>query len=222
MQKYILRFFVFFWLGLIMPGAACVNALGQEASGAVEGKVLFEGGKTPAGVIATDAIVYLTGENLASAQKEAMADPLLDQRDITFVPHVVPAVVGQKVVFHNNDAILHNVRTNSKENKIFNIAQLGGGTFQKTFTVPEVIKVGCDIHSQMHAYILVLPNSFFARAAKNETYEIAGVPPGKYDLVAWHEAYGTATAKVEIVDHEVAHADLNFEKSSLKSREVTL
>lgn len=155
-----------------------------------------------------DAVVYLTGAGLASA---APSDTVvLDQADLLFAPHVLPVVAGATVAFRNSDAILHNAHTVSAKNRPLNRAQVGHSSFATVFRVPEPVHVVCDIHSQMSAYVVVVPNRFFAKAKANGTYAIADVPPGTYELVAWHEKYGTVTATVVVRAGSATQADVTL------------
>ncbi len=158
-------------------------------TGSVVGHVLFEGQTQPAGVVISDAVVYLVGEGLAEAPVPAET-PVLNQLDITFTPHVITVVAGTEMEITNSDGITHNVKTKSRENRPFNRAQIANMKMTVRFDEPEVITVVCNIHSQMSAYIVVVPNAFFARVAEDGTYSLKGVPAGEYQLVAWHEAYG--------------------------------
>lgn len=198
------------------------EAAGNAAGGTVRGRVRFDGGDPPKGITVTDAVVYLTGEGLVPQEKTPQANvapAVLDQKDIAFVPHVLPVMVNRPVEIRNGDAILHNIHTNSAKNNSFNRAQPAKGAFSTSFGTPEVIPVGCDIHSQMSAYIVVLPNPFFAKPAKDGTFAIPGIPPGKYQLVGWHEKRRKATATVEVGAGETLQADVNFVKTPANPKE---
>ena len=74
---------------------------------------------------------------------------------------------------------------------------------------PEVIKVTCDLHNWMVAYIVVTPHSYFAITQSNGAYEINDVPPGKYILKVWHESLGEDSRKIN-VGEGVTQADFDF------------
>ncbi len=165
----------------------------------------------------TDAVVYLTGEGLAEAPGvPEEAEPrvsLLNQVDYTFVPRVLAVVAGAEVRFRNGDSELHNIHTfagDRRANRMFNRSQLPGLTFTETFERPESILVRCDLHSQMIAHILVLPNVFHTMPAEDGSYSVAGVPPGRYELTAWHEFFGRVTVPVEVSSGRITRADLTF------------
>ena len=72
----------------------------------------------------------------------------------------------------------------------------------------------CDIHSQMIAHILVLENGFFTRANDDGTYSITDVPPGQYELTAWHEWFGEVKTTVEVGDGQTVEAEVIFSSTS--------
>ncbi len=189
--------------------------LGQ-AIGTVAGRLTFENVPQIGEFHVSDAVVYLLGEGLSTdlaATLPPTEPPLLDQQNYTFVPRVLPVMAGVEITFHNSDDEVHNIHTRSKgrrRNRVFNQAQKPNSLMSTIFQRPDSIRVMCDIHSQMIAHILVLPNPFFTKAGEDGTYSIAGVPPGRYELVAWHEFYGTVTSAVEVVAGEATTANLTM------------
>ena len=197
-------------LGVLLPGTTSTRDV-EPATGSLTGRVTFDGGKAPAGVVVSDAVVYLVGEGLVEAAPDAPAAPaVLDQKDITFVPHVLPLVAGAEVEIRNSDAIMHNVNANGRENRPFNRSQLAGMKLRIKIPFPEIVPVKCDVHSQMSAYIAVVPNRFYAQPAADGSYTIANVPAGTYELVGWHEKYGAVTTQVEVLKGETITAVMNF------------
>jgi plastocyanin len=188
--------------GMLYSVAAVQDRGSQEVSGTVAGRVLFGGATAPEGIIASDAIVYLLGDVLTDGNPTGdMPAPAMDQYDYTFVPHVLPLLAGTRLTFTNSDTETHNVHTRSKgrrRNRNFNRAQKPGSIMSTVFANPDSIRVACDIHSQMFAHILVLPNPFFTMAAEDGTFTIAGIPAGSHELLVWHEEYGTVKSVVEI------------------------
>lgn len=216
-------------LFLVLLGIADSSSLAaetgtQEATGTLQGHALFDGGPLPKGINVADTVIYLTGDGLASRPVPAQQKftPILDQRDIAFVPHVLPVMAGTKVEIRNSDAILHNVHTTCQKNPPFNRAQLGNKTFETVFQAPEIIRVVCDIHSQMSAYIVVIPTPYFTKAAKGGSFTLKDIPPGKYQLVAWHEKYGAMSREIEIDAGKVIQADMNLTRTSKIAKETSL
>ena len=102
----------------------------------------------------------------------------MDQRDQTFVPHVLAITVGTIVDFPNSDLTFHNVFSLSKT-KSFDLGRYSRGQSKSVrFDRPGVVQVFCDIHSHMSAYILVFAHRYFAVTDEAGRFTIAGVPPG--------------------------------------------
>ena len=121
--------------------------------------------------------------------------PVLDQRNLSFVPHILPIVVGTTVRFPNSDDVYHNSFSYSKT-KSFDLGRYAKGKSKTvTFDKPGIVKVFCEIHSNMNAIIVVLENSYFDIADENGEYDIENVPPGSYTLKIWHELLSTVTTK---------------------------
>ena len=202
--------------GLLFLVAARRPETDDRQAGGIAGRITFATVPTDESFEPTDAVVYLTGEGLADAPGAAQAEPRvahLDQIDYTFVPRVLPVVAGVELRFHNGDSELHNIHTfarGSRVNRMFNRSQLPGSTFTQTFELPDSILVRCDIHSQMLAHILVLPNAFYTMPGEDGTYSLAGVPPGRYELMAWHELFGRMTVPVDVASGGVTPVDVTF------------
>ena len=155
----------------------------------------------------TNVVVYLEGKGLERPTPGEI--PVLDQRNATFIPHILPIVKGMSVRIVNRDRTYHNVFSLSAVKK-FNIGRRPTGeevpvTFDKTGAV----QVFCDIHSNMSAVILVLENGFFVQPKEDGTYDLSNVPPGTYTIKAWHERFSTPAQQVTV--RPGATATVNFE-----------
>lgn len=135
-----------------------------------------------------------------------------DQNGCHYTPHVLGVRAGQPVEIWNSDATLHNIHSLTKESKEFNVGMpIKGMKVKKTFDKPEImVKMKCDVHPWMNAYIGVLPHPFFAVTDETGKYEIKDLPPGKYTLEAWHETFGTKTQEISVEDGTPAAADFSF------------
>jgi plastocyanin len=135
-----------------------------------------------------------------------------DQQGCTYHPHVLGMMVGQKLEVKNSDPTLHNVHSLAKNTKGFNVAQPKQGMkMTQTFDKAEVmVKVKCEVHNWMNAWIGVLDHPFFAVSDDKGTFEIKNLPAGEYELEAWHEKYGTQTMKVKVGASETKTADFSF------------
>jgi plastocyanin len=133
---------------------------------------------------------------------------VLDQRDERFVPHVLAVTTGTIVDFPNSDRIFHNVFSLSKT-RPFDLGRYAAGRSKAvTFDRPGIVRVFCDIHSHMNAFILVFNHPFFALTDMDGRYRIDNVPPGTYNLVAWNE--GVSSGPQAVVVPEGGEAELDF------------
>lgn len=124
----------------------------------------------------------------------------VDQRNETFVPHIVAVEAGTSVAFPNNDEIYHNVFSLSPGGA-FDLGRYAAGRSKSVrFDRPGIVRVFCDIHSHMSAYVLVFAHRFFAVTDADGRYEIDGVPPGRYTVTAWHERFGTMSRSIQILE----------------------
>jgi plastocyanin len=155
------------------------------------------------------------------------AEVPLDQSGCHYVPHVSGAQVGQKLKITNSDPTQHNIHFTPKNNDDWNQSQPNGAPpMSHEFKRAEVlVPVKCNQHPWMKAYVGVTKHPFFAISKPDGTFEIKGVPAGKYTVVAWHEGPGEGTTKtmeVTVTASTAAKADFSFgtatasEKSSLE------
>ena len=124
----------------------------------------------------------------------------LDQNGCHYAPHVLGVMVNQKVSITNSDATQHNIHPTPKLNTEWNQTQANGAPpIEKTFGRAEVlIPVKCNQHPWMKAYIGVLKHPLYSVSGENGTYEIKGVPPGKYTVVAWREGQTPQEQTLEV------------------------
>jgi hypothetical protein len=138
-----------------------------------------------------------------------------DQKGCTYHPRVFGMMVSQPIEIINSDPTLHNVHSLPKNNTQFNIAQPKQGMkMTKTFDKPEVmVKIKCEVHNWMAAYVGVLDHPFYAVSDDKGNFEIKNLPAGDYEIEAWHEKYGTKTMKVTVGATDTKTADFTFEGS---------
>lgn len=166
-----------------------------------------EDAATPPRNALEDVVVYLEG---ATAGNGHRPPPVLAQKGKSFVPQVLPIKVGTEVGFPNQDPFFHNVFSYSKITA-FDLGRYPQGQSRTNrFDHVGLVKVFCEIHSQMRAYVLVLDTDAFCVADTGGRYTITGVPPGKYNLVAWHPTKKPKTVPVEIGD-EPRVVDIDLE-----------
>jgi plastocyanin len=133
----------------------------------------------------------------------------MDQKDETFVPHVLAIVAGTVVDFPNNDETYHNVFSLSKP-KPFDLGRYAAGNSKAIrFDKPGIVRVFCDIHAHMSAFILVFSHRYYAVTDAEGRYRLDNVPPGTYNVVAWNEGTREETRKV-VVPESGGDVELNF------------
>jgi hypothetical protein len=148
---------------------------------------------------------------------------VLDQHGCHYVPHVQGVQVNQGFNVVNSDATAHNVNVDAKLNDKFNQGQSpGAAPITKQFKRAEtVIPIKCNQHPWMRAYVGVLPHPFFAVTDKDGHFEIKGVPPGTYTVVAWHEKYPKGlTQSVTVAASESKKTDFSFDAQQLTAENV--
>ena len=165
------------------------------AGGKILGTVKTNGLRTPANVL-----IYLSEAPPVSGDL-SRAKFVMDQRNLEFVPHILPILVGATVQFPNNDKVEHNVFSLSRT-KQFNLGSYKTGESKSVvFDKPGIVELRCDVHAEMAAYILVLKNPYFALTDEKGRFEIPDsrylnrigltgiekLPPGKYFVKTWHE-----------------------------------
>jgi plastocyanin len=146
------------------------------------------------------AVVYLDPAPRAAFDTREEPRPRLDQRNETFVPHVLPIVAGTTVEFPNSDQTYHNVFSLSKT-KTFDLGRYAVGRSKSVrFDRPGIVRVFCDIHSHMSAFILVFAHRYFSLAEPDGAYRLENVPPGTYTVVAWHESAALESRRIVVPD----------------------
>jgi len=146
-----------------------------------------------------NVIVSVAGVSSATAVPKLAAE--LDQKNCRFSPHIVAVRTGQVVKIKNSDPEAHNVHANPAVNPAFNVGLTNAGASKDvTFAVSEIFRVKCDVHPWMTAYIGVFDSDYFAVSNADGEFEIKGLPPGSYELVAWHERFGELRKTVTVSD----------------------
>src|SRR5215203_2084159 len=128
------------------------------------------------------AVVYLESAPSAAFDDREPVRTRMDQRNETFYPHVLAVPVGSVVEFPNNDSTYHNVFSLSKA-KRFDLGRYARGKSKSVrFDRPGIVRVFCDIHSHMSAFVLVFSHPFYAGTDDEGRYRIDSIPPGAYTV----------------------------------------
>ncbi|HYT66882.1 MAG TPA: hypothetical protein VEL51_10705 [Vicinamibacterales bacterium] len=157
------------------------------------------------------SVVYLETAPRAAFEQNEEHRGRMDQRNERFVPHVLAIVAGTYVDFPNGDNTYHNVFSLSKT-KDFNLGRYAAGRSKAVrFERPGVVRVFCDIHSHMSAFILVFAHRFFAVTDEEGRYRIEGVPPGTYTVVLWNETvHGDSPRRTITIGENGGDTDADF------------
>jgi len=144
---------------------------------------------------------------------EIPSEPVvLNQVGCVYVPHVLGAQVGQNIDILNSDGTLHNVHAmpKNKNNAAFNEAMPGARKkITKKFNDSEVmVRMKCDVHPWMGAYIGVVNHPFFTVSDENGNFSIKNLPAGEYTLKAWHERLPPKTTTIKVADD--GESSVNF------------
>ena len=142
-----------------------------------------------------NSVISLHGKKL----KKKSGEYKLNQKQCQYEPHVIAIPVNSELKIHTSDPINHNIHTYSFENDPINIMFLPGqDAYSQEMEEAEIIKVECDLHNWMRAWIVVTPNAYSTVSDSDGSFEIPDVPPGKYELTAWHETLGSITKSITV------------------------
>jgi plastocyanin len=219
---------------LLAVAAAALTVVPAAMAETIEGSIEFTGKAPTAGKLhreadpycakkpMTDPAVSVKGGKLENVwvhvtkgAKETAKPPAesieVDQKDCMYEPRFSTAVVGQKITAKNGDPILHNVHTYLGSSTLFNKGMPNDKVPPIEYVAKEegMIKWKCDVHPWMRGYTGVYKSGLQA-IAKDGTYKIDNVPPGKYTIEAWHEKYGTKTQEVTVEAGKPAKANFSY------------
>jgi hypothetical protein len=137
----------------------------------------------------------------------------MDQKDMKFIPHVLPVRVGTRVEFANNDKTFHNVFSLSEPKK-FDLGLYSPGRRRSvTFDRAGVVRILCHVHPNMEAYVVVKSHPYFNVPDSRGNYSLNGIPLGKYRVEVWHPELGTSVTPVEIAHKgEVLGINIDLKK----------
>ena len=203
-------------LGLaLLPGLAL--------SGTIVGKVVLDGVAGPPRKVEVTIDQYLCGkekdaEDLIVSRRGEIANAVvwienapadapwpagedktaIDQNGCAFLPRVAIVRAGGTVDFLNSDRLLHNIHSMPKLNAGFNRTQPKNRTVPVTFAKPEIVRIDCDLHSWMTAWVVVAAHPFYAVTNSDGQFSFDKLPAGSYRLQIWHERLGTLERNVTV------------------------
>ncbi|HTM10112.1 MAG TPA: plastocyanin/azurin family copper-binding protein [Verrucomicrobiae bacterium] len=185
------------------------SALAAEpANGVIKGSITIGGRPT------ADAVVSLEGFSPKAVKPQSAASKtkaVIDQKDLKFNPRVLAVMVGKTVDFPNHDKTFHNVFSTSEAKKFDLGLYPSGQSRSVNFDKPGVVKILCNVHPNMEAYVVVKAHPYFSVPDDRGNYSIKGAPMGKYRVEVWHPQFGVKSVPVELVrDGEVLAINLDL------------
>lgn len=210
MKQRILLFFVCSFLGYALAGLS-------QISGNVD---LVEGKKGPPRGVSKDMLVYVDSVSAPIPESVKARPVVMQSENKAFAPRIEVVPVGGSVRFPNVDNIMHNVFSLSRSNR-FDLGLYKSGAFKEfTFEKPGLVRVYCNIHPQMSAFIRVVDNPYFAWTKPDGSFEIPGVPPGQYQLRVWNER-GEVGQAVVVREGGAHGVRIELDVSKFKTRRHT-
>lgn len=176
---------------LLFAAAALAVTVPLRASDAADAAGTVRVGGRPQ----KDVVIWLEGVPAGpSVSKRAV----LDQRNLTFAPHVLAIKVGTTVSMPNNDRVFHNVFS-FRDGKRFDLGLYPVGRAKLvTFDRAGVSRIFCNIHPNMAAYVVVVDSDHYGVSNENGEIALAGVPDGAYTYHAWRAGHDPVTGRVVI------------------------
>ncbi|MBW7997350.1 MAG: hypothetical protein FVQ81_12420 [Candidatus Glassbacteria bacterium] len=174
-------------------------------AGTIKGKIIASRVRSPENVV-------ISLEGVKGEFTPPKENPVMDQKSLIFIPHVLPVLAGTTVDFPNNDKVRHNVFSPSKAKK-FNLGTYAAGVVRNvTFDTPGFYPLLCNVHAEMSAFILVFENPYFAVSNRDGEFEIKDVPAGTYTLRTWHQKLKESKQEVTVPEQGEIAVELKLER----------
>jgi plastocyanin len=137
---------------------------------------------------------------------------VIDQRACVYTPRVLGIRVGQVLEIRNSDNLFHNVHSVTNFDNSFNLGQARAGVVDtyKMKSEEVMLRLGCDVHRWMTAYIGVVAHPYFAVTDASGGFQIGNVPPGTYTISIWQERYGPLKKSVKVTAGGTATVDFSY------------
>jgi plastocyanin len=205
---------------MLLALAALILLPQKALCGEIKGSIKAQGLRSPENIV-----VYLTKAPSVDLDF-SKAKFVMDQRNLEFIPHMLPVPVGSSIVFPNNDKVDHNVFSMSRTKK-FNLGSYKPGESKTVvFDKPGIVQLRCDVHAEMAAYILVMKSPYFAVTDQKGNFQIpdttylkqagledlADFNPGKYLIKTWHEKLKTQKESITVPEDGDVTVQLNLKR----------
>lgn len=156
-----------------------------------------------------NTVIYLKGETIVPDTSQKYTAQMI-QKDEMFIPYVLPVQIGTSISFPNEDNFYHNVFSVMSGER-FDLGRYAKGeTTYQTFDKPGTIVVRCEIHPDMKAYIIILDTPFFTVPSKTGYFSLTNIPPGTYQLFAWHPDHGTQSQTITLSKDHITTTQFSF------------
>jgi plastocyanin len=224
----------------LAPATKSEKAVSKTQTGAITGRVVFTGIKPePANLPGTadpgclgrsaksdevvvnpngtlrDVLVRVAPGSIKTAA--SVAEPVvLDQKDCTYSPKVAGALVGATLRIHNSDRTAHDARI-VKGDKTLLTRSLPAGvpdlSEANLTTEPGLLKIECTTHPWMAGFVVVTDNPYFQTTGADGTFNLDGLPPGRYSIEAWHPKYATRSASLQVEAGQATDVAFGFDNT---------
>src|SRR5262245_25571648 len=197
-------------LGVVLS-AVLASAQAASKTGIVKGTITINGKPAPDAVVSIEGLPKETAKPRDAKLKAPHA--VMDQREMKFVPRVLAVVAGTIVDFSNNDKTWHNVYSTSDAKKFDLGLYPPQKTRSATFDKAGVVRILCNVHPAMEAFIVVKGHPYYATTEKRGNYEIEHVTLGKYTVEVWHAEFRAKKLPFELVrEGQVLDLDVDLKK----------
>jgi len=179
----------------------------SAATASVSGSIMFEGTAPEMPLIQMAADPFCQ-EDFSGARS---MEVVVTEMGCSYTPHAFTMMSGQTLTIRNSDATLHNIHAWAEINTPFNIGQpVQDMETMQVFAQAEMpLPMRCDVHRWMEAFVGVFDHPFHTTSGETGNFEL-DLPPGTYEIVAWHERYGEQVSSVTVSDGEAAELNFTF------------
>jgi hypothetical protein len=156
-------------------------------------------------------VVFLPDILQGQPQEKPGKNPVLDQKQCEYHPHIQIFPVGSTLDILNEDSVLHNIKTEPGSKTSFNIAQPRfRKKIEKSFDSSDIVRVECNVHGWMRAVLVVSGHPYYTLTDAHGAFTLADVPPGTYTLKLWHETLGEQTKEMTVHPNEEVKVAFQF------------
>lgn len=177
-----------------------------------------------------EGVVYVRNAHSAGAVVYVITDSahppivpsepvVIDQRNLHFLPDILPVLPGQAVAFRNSDPLLHNVFSPDTLGEAFDLGTYPEGEWRMhTFQRPGAHVILCHIHPEMEAHVVVIPTRHYGVVDAGGRFRIENVPPGTYPLHVWHRRAEPFQRTVRITAYNTLWLEIQLERRGARAR----